>query len=364
MFGLLALALAQAPEAPLAPAASAGLDAAAREVAEPSAAEAEEGAGGDLVAGPDPALPADPAVSAVPLGPERWTPPDAVIAAVRGARDLSIGARVEAASRAFLGLPYLNEAAGEGEGVDPDPPSRYEAFDCLTFVEEVLGLAMAGDPLYAPTIRDAFRYRGPPSYENRRHFMEASWIPDAIHNGLLEDITPRVGHARVLTKDVTADTWRHWRHRWVFHLPDALLPVGSWSLNYLDLAEAAAAVPLIPPGAIVVTLRQDRSYVPIVVTHIGMVVPPAEGSTEVRMRHATRMGRRTVRDDRLSWYVTHLRDYTRWPSLGVTILMPREQGPRRSALQPEALSEPLPFADGPLPTFEPQPIAPFPAPSP
>ena len=51
---------------------------------------------------------------------------------------------MERASRAFLGLPYLNDAAGEGQGIDTDPPSRYDAFDCLTFVEEVLALTLAG----------------------------------------------------------------------------------------------------------------------------------------------------------------------------------------------------------------------------
>ncbi|MDP2314070.1 MAG: DUF1460 domain-containing protein [Pseudomonadota bacterium] len=353
--------------------------------AEPTASEApappltgddEEGGGGALPGGPDPtlgpagqavgaAVPVNLSVSAVPRGPERWTHPPDVLVRVRDARTLSIGERVERASRAFLGLPYLNDAAGEGVGIDPDPPSRYDAFDCLTFVEEVLGLALAGDPLYAPAVRDALRYAGPAAYEHRRHFMEAAWIPDAIRNGLLVDITGRVGRARVLRKDVTAEVWRRWKRRGLFQLPDTALPLGEWTLPYLDLAEALEAVPRIPAGALVVTMRAERAYSPVVVTHIGMVVPPPEGSppgTEARMRHATRMGLRTVRDDRLGWYAHHLRDYVNWPALGISVLMPREQGPRISALTTPALPPLFPPADGPTPAFTPTPIPAFPVP--
>lgn len=306
-----------------------------------------------------------PTFVAVERGPERWTPQADVIARVRDARTRPLGERLELASRSFLGLPYLNDAAGEGLGVDPDPPSRYDAFDCLTFVEEVLGLTLAGDPLYAPAVRDALRYAGAPAYDHRRHFMEAQWIPDAIRNGLLEDITARVGHARDLRKDVTPEVWKRWRRRGLFTLPDSVLPLGEWALSYLDLAEAVEAVPRIPAGALVITLREERAWSPVVVTHISMVVPAPEGSApdaELRMRHATRMGRQTVRDDRLGWYAAHLRDYVNWPALGITVLLPREQGPRISALRMPVLPEPFARAEGALPAFVPRPIAPFPDP--
>jgi hypothetical protein len=191
--------------------------------------------------------------------------------------------------------------------------------------------------------------------------MEAEWIPDAIRNGLVEDITARVGRARVLRKDVTREIWQRWRRRGLFQLPESALPIGEWMLPYLDLAEAAAAVPRIPAGALVFTMRQERAYSPIVITHISLVVPPEEGSApgaENRMRHATRMGHQLVRDDRLGWYAAHLRDYVNWPALGISVLLPREQGPRLSALQEIPLPPAFPMADGPLPAFVPQPLAP------
>lgn len=287
-----------------------------------------------------------------------WTLPAETVAAVRAVADRPIGERLDAATRGFLGRPYFVGIGGEGEGVDPDAPARYDTFDCMTFLEEALGLVLAGDPLQAPLIRDALRYSGAPTYLNRNHFMEAEWIPRAIAAGLLQDVTDRVGRARTLTKDVSHDTWQAWgpRMRVFKALPEARLPVGSWSMRYLDLAEAAGAAGRIPPGAIVVTLRVERTWSPVITTHMSLVVP---GPSAPMMRHATKMGQRQVRDDRLSWYMTHLRDYVKWPVLGVAILMPVEQGPTIAATLPDGFAA-LRFddAEGDLPHFEPKPLEP------
>lgn len=294
------------------------------------------------------------------LSTERWTIPPEVMEAARAVRDRPLGERIAAISQPFLGLPYVWDAAGEGDEDDPDPVGRYDAFDCLTFVEETLAIALAGDPVDAAALRNAFRYRGAPSYLHRRHFMEAEWIPDAVQNGLVSDITAFVGHPRTVTKTVTAATWKGWGRRSLFRLPAEALPVGTWSLDYLDLAEAELAVPRIPPGAILLTLRSDRPGVPMVVTHVSLVIPGKDGAM---MRHATRMGTRKVRDDRLMWYVKHIRDYVNWPALGVAVLMPREQGPRLAATTTEereelGLGARFPPAEGALPHFEPQPLIP------
>ncbi len=265
-----------------------------------------------------------------PLGEERWSLPPDVVAAARAASGRPLAERMEAASRPLLGLPYLKDAAGEGNTDDPDPPASYDRFDCLTFVEEVVGLAAAPDPLGAARLRDALRYRDASrSYTARRHFMEASWVPDALANGLLVDLTSRLGHARVLRKDVSAATWRGWRQRGLFHVPEALLPTGTWSLPYLDLTEAQRVAQDIPAGSILLTLRTPRAGIPYAVTHVSMVV---SDGTRVTMRHASRMGAQRVRDDDLVWYLRHLGEYPRWPAIGVTVLFPREVGPRVSAL--------------------------------
>ena len=243
-----------------------------------------------------------------------------------------VGERMAAVSAPLLDAPYLNDAAGEGAGPDLDPPARYDAFDCLTFVEEVLALTLPPDPLEAPRVRQSLRYgEGTPvSYQTRNHFMLEQWIPRAIENGWLEDITAEIGETRLLTKQVTPKTWAWWKKRKLFQLADEELPTGDYALQVLAPGAAREALDRIPDGALILTVRESKDYVPIVVTHLGFKVP---SKGEPLMRHATRMGKTPrVRNERLAWYLEHIQWYHHWPVAGISVLMPREYGPRRSRL--------------------------------
>ena len=279
---------------------------------------------------------------------ERWLIPQATLAAVRAAARMPLGERMDAATRGFLGRIYLNNLAGEGLGVDPDPPARYDAFDCMTLIEEAMGMAISGDPLSAPLIRNQLRYdlppgreglRGPPaiSYERRRHFMESQWIPAAIQNGILEDITATLGPAHRMRRDVATEDWKTWKRRGLFHLPPEAFPTGTWELPWLSLDDAASAIERIPEGAILFTTRTQRAWHPIVIMHVGILV--REEGKPPMMRHASRMGSQVVRQDSLAWYIEHLRTYKNWPVAGLTILMPRERGPRVSRLPPGSIPQ-------------------------
>ena len=265
---------------------------------------------------------------------EGGIPPE-LIELARSVRDRPLGERMAAISEPMMGAPYLGDAIGEGVPPDLDPPARYDAWDCLTFVEEVLALALPPDPVSAPSVRRSLRYGegAPVSYEDRHHFMLQQWVPQAIANGWLEDITAQVGEAHLLRKTVTPRTWARWRKRSLFTLPDALLPTGDYAMPVLSPGAAREAVDRIPDGALLLTVRQSRDHVPIVVTHLGFKVP---STPEVPlMRHATRMGREPrVRNERLNWYLEHIQWYHHWPVEGISVLMPREYGPRRSRLQP------------------------------
>ena len=238
--------------------------------------------------------------------------------------------RMRAISQPLKGLPYQVDAIGEGTGPDPDPVVRYDVFDCLTLVEEVLALGLPYDPLDAPQVRQTLRY-GPDAgmtYENRNHFMLQQWIPNNIANGVLKDITGELGTPVVMDKTVTTRTWTNWKRRSGFHLTDEQFPTGSYSLSVLPLDQALEAVPRIPPGALILTVRDNRSYVPIVVTHIGFVIPSDDPDRPL-MRHATKMGAEPrVRDDFLDWYVEHLANYRYWKVAGIVVLMPQEIEPR------------------------------------
>ena len=253
--------------------------------------------------------------------------PATVVDAARSVAGLPLPERIKAISEPWIGLPYENGPLGELGGLDPDPVTRYDTFDCLTFVEEVLALALSPDPEAAQQVRRGLRYvdGGPATYENRRHFMLAEWIPGNVEDGWVVDITSELPGALREHKVVTAETWSSWRQRPSFELADERLPTGELDFWYLPLDAALAAVDEIPPGSLIVTLRQPYDHLPIAVTHVGITVP-AEVPT---MRHASRMGQRVVRDDALSWYIEHLRSYEKWPAAGLIVLAPVEYGPRR-----------------------------------
>ena len=253
--------------------------------------------------------------------------PESVSEVARAVVNEPLAYRMKAVSDPFLGLPYKIDGHGEGIGPDADPPARYDAFDCLTFLEEILSLAFAGDPVSAPFYRQAIRYKdGQVDYSKRHHFMMAQWIPENIDAGFVEDITHTLGETHRIEKEVTREIWRNWQGTYGFTLKLDELPTGHYGLNVMSLDAAEAAIENIPAGAIILTVRQPKDWKPIVVSHVGFVVPSIEGQP-VRVRHATKVQGGVVRDHTLSSYLERMRWYQR-PVEGVSVLMPQEQGPR------------------------------------
>jgi hypothetical protein len=226
-------------------------------------------------------------------------------------------------------------------------------------VEEVLALALAPDPSRAHEVRLALRYRdGLPSYTTRRHFMRTEWIPEVIAQGWAIDITGRFPGAVRRRHEVTPATWSGWRGRPRLKLPDARLPVGPVDYAVLPFTAATAVVDRIPPGTIVFTARRAYPHIPLAITHVGLTIP-----AEVpRMRHATRMSTRNVRDDRLEWYAEHLGEYVNWPADGLILLYPLEAGPTPGRLATlRSLAEPaLVSAPEGLPQRTPEPLVDLP----
>ena len=253
--------------------------------------------------------------------------PSAVEDVARTVANQPIAERMKAVSEPFLGLPYLMDGHGEGVAPDTDPPARYDAFDCLTFLEEILALAYAGDPVSVPFYRRALRYKhGEVSYNKRHHFMMAQWVPENIAAGFVQDITHTLGETHRIEKKVTQAIWLNWGATTKFTLKLDDLPVGQFGLNVLSIDAAEAAIEKIPAGSIILTVRQPKDWRPIVVSHVGFVLPTAKGQP-VRVRHASKMQGGAVQDHTLAWYIDHMRWYQRAVE-GISVLVPLEQGPR------------------------------------
>lgn len=258
--------------------------------------------------------------------------PSAVLEVALAARELDLSGRIEAISGALLHVPYVSDPLGEGVLPDADPLVRYDAFDCLTYAEEVLALALAPDPSHAARVRLDLRYGGDaPTYANRHHFMELQWLPSAVARGWLRETTAEYGPVVVFEREVTPATWAAWGGRRRFAMPDEALPVGPMRLEYLTLETALEAVDRIRPGSVIMTVREDRPWVPIWISHVGFAV----SGPEPTIRHATNMrSAMETRDHGLAWYLRHLMTYKNWKAVGIAIYEPIDPAPRATAARP------------------------------
>lgn len=76
----------------------------------------------------------------------------------------------------FLEKPYISQPLGEGEDA---PRFRFDGFDCMTYVETCLALAMSEWSGEILKNLDRIRYRdGKVGFHERCHFVSADWLPN------------------------------------------------------------------------------------------------------------------------------------------------------------------------------------------
>lgn len=104
----------------------------------------------------------------------------------------SMTERLNWLSEHFQGKVYVLGSLGEGPNAryDQFPRYRTDAFDCDTYVNTVLALALANSLTdFQGCIKD-LRYKdGQVSYINRNHFTSIDWNKNNQNRGILKDIT-------------------------------------------------------------------------------------------------------------------------------------------------------------------------------
>jgi hypothetical protein len=216
------------------------------------------------------------------------------------AQDPPLAGRIDAVSRKLLGAPYRLGPLGEESPPDTDPRFRLDAFDCTTYVETVLALSLAGaeDAVDGDDARrwlDRIRYTGAvPTFESRRHLIDAQWTPELIAAGVLRDVTRSSGGRTTRSASLTLrqKSWERSSLASELGLPWSAVPHGRHVLPYLpwaalELDDVRGALP--PVAVLNVVAAPDRDT-PTLVTHQGLLVR-GDGGTPV-VRHATpRRGR-------------------------------------------------------------------------
>ena len=225
------------------------------------------------------------------------------------------------ASSLLLGAPYRASPLGEGEGRDPDPRFRLDAFDCVTLVETAMALGAAESVDGAARRLDEIRYDGAPSWASRRHYVESQWLPALVRDGWLEPVPAEaLGAATVrVVQRLDAEAWRAAARAGhaVPGLAAADLPVGAFALDVVPLDRLAEVAQRIPDGAVLVVVRVPRPGRPTLVTHMGLAVTRADGTRA--LRHASDVpGVMRVRDEPLDAFARRFARKS-WTVAGVAI---------------------------------------------
>lgn len=103
--------------------------------------------------------------------------------------------RIAAISEFFLGKPYQIGAQGEGEEgrFDQNPLYRFDVFDCVTYVNTVIALALSHNVVSFRKLLTQIAYHDDKvSYETRNHFMSADWNEWNAQHHIVKDITDTI----------------------------------------------------------------------------------------------------------------------------------------------------------------------------
>jgi hypothetical protein len=209
--------------------------------------------------------------------------------------------RLEAVSRQLLGAPYVLGPLGEEVPPDLDPRFRLDAFDCTTYVETVLALAVGGsdDEAAARSWLDRIRYTGGmPVFAKRRHLIDAQWIPELEQDGLLLDVTRRIGGsaARTASLRLNRATWQRSHLATDLGLEWSAVPHGRKTLAYLpwEVLERDDVRAALPSAAILNLIANPTPSAPTLVIHQALLLRAEDGGWIAR--HASSSSHRVVEE--------------------------------------------------------------------
>jgi len=223
--------------------------------------------------------------------------------------------RLEAISRAYLGVPYRLDCLGEGSGPDTDPLFTRKSVDCQTLVEQVMAEAIApwvGGQQSA--VRLTRYHGGKVRLENRYHYC----IPDWLENpwpvaDITSRIAPKVG--RTVNRRIDLPTFLASRGG-----NPRLSPAAAQTVReaYIPRARVAAVEGRIPDGSIGVFVLGKPG---IVSGHLGFLF---RKKGVLLLRHASQT-RKKVIEEPLAVYLG------RAPAkfIGMKVLQPDVSGLQR-----------------------------------
>ena len=111
----------------------------------------------------------------------------------------SFNANHQSVGEKYLGISYCLDPLGEEKLPDIDPLIRFDAFDCVTFVETVLADGNE-DKL------TKIRYKNAQvSFFNRNHFIESDWLKN--NADIVENVSAVYGKTSTCTVVIDKKNW-------------------------------------------------------------------------------------------------------------------------------------------------------------
>jgi len=178
----------------------------------------------------------------------------------------------------YLGTRYVASPLGESVLPDDDPLIRFDAFDCVTFVETVLA---DGNVAQLNKIRYA---NGMPSFTNRNHFIETDWLRNNAH--LVRDVTAQYG--KVKSRAVTIDK-KNWFKK-NYNIDTKFAPE-TVQLKYIPYENISDIRPHAPVIVLFITDSdniRNKIGTDLAVRHTGILLPTGV------LRHASQTAGRVV----------------------------------------------------------------------
>ncbi|MDX2346941.1 MAG: DUF1460 domain-containing protein [Legionella sp.] len=267
--------------------------------------------------------------------------------------------RLNQISRYFLNKPFQYNALGEGPHADYDqgPLYRTDIFDCETYVDTVVAIALSPNFDAFTKCIQCIRYQdGHVSFTTRNHFTSLDWNPNNQKTGVFKDITQDLvdpNHqsiAKISTTFINKPNWYAKLSRTRIRLPDASAEEKTKQFEALkqagkNLKAATVDIPYIPltalfddkgranyalfnqipNGAILEIIRpnwnlEEQIGTRLDVSHMGFVF---RKNGELRFRHAS-LQEKKISDMSLINYLKKARKSPTIRGINIQVVVPNK----------------------------------------
>lgn len=233
------------------------------------------------------------------------------------AQNLRLEKRVDYYSDKLLGRPYGASPLGEASGIDADPLVRMDQFDCTTFVETSIALALTGGGENLIPVMNRLRYQdGQVSYETRNHFTNLDWVKN--NAWILQDLTRDLfaGEFATLETVISKSAWFEKTVNMSVRIEDQ-----NSLIYYLPFEQISAHPEILqrlPFVSVANVVRKGWNRKPLIgteldISHQGFIIQKADG---VYFRHASLSKKETTEQ----LLVDYIQTYHNSTAVGLQIL--------------------------------------------